>query len=296
MNSDGDSNKEHGDNQSLDSSFFETLWPLILDDNQCRLQSESTDYFVPSKKFDQLHWHTLLAEVGFPDYQKPHDLRCCEAAKQLDESEQHAEQEANEAALLQSAAALGDYKVAGSQAICPVDKQIEHLRQKRQRCQKLAYDFANRKYPWTMARQSHEHGFTLTTELRHHFRCPMERRILEGINQYNCKLMLIDASTDVCVDDFKRWIKFRPYAQILAIVRCPRVERHLQLLNAFNTLLVEEDIQNSWHQELQVSLHTGLKEAKRLQLLTNCAEAFVFIFSRYRGLCTCDTFTILCRT
>ncbi|XP_030563908.1 uncharacterized protein LOC115764801 [Drosophila novamexicana] len=293
MDTDADSNqRENG--PSLDSSFFETLWPLILDDNKCRVESESVDFFVPRKPFDQLRWHTLLANVGFPDYEKPHDLRCCEAAKQQEESEQMAEKAVDEAVERQSAVAA-DYEPTGSRAIRRVDKEVEFLQKQQHRRQHLAYCFANRKYPRAMQTPIHEVTFVLTRELRAGFQCPMEHEILEGIYQYNCKLILIDASTDVCVDDFQRWIKFRPYAQMLCLVRCPRVERHLQLLKVFHTLLVEEDAQNSWHEELECSIRAGLKEAKRLELFPNCADAFVFVFSRYRSLCTCDTYKILRR-
>ncbi|XP_034484476.1 uncharacterized protein LOC117789554 [Drosophila innubila] len=174
-----------------------------------------------------------------------------------------------------------------------VDREVRQLRRQRERRQKLAYDFANRKYPWTMQTPSHEMGFTLTPELRDAFNGPMEREILEAIYHYNCKLMLIDASTEICVEDFKRWLKFRPYVQMLVLVRCPRVERHVQLLNVFQTMLIEENASNTWHQELQCSLRAGLKEAQSRDLFKNCADAFVFIFSRYRGICTCDTYKIL---
>ncbi|KAM8702989.1 hypothetical protein ACLKA7_005347 [Drosophila subpalustris] len=277
----------------VDSAFFDTLWPLILNENPCRLESESAEYFVPRQTFDQLHWHSMLSQVGYPGYETPQDLLCCGAAKRQAESEEEAERAQNKAAELQTAAALGDYEKGGSQGIRRVNKEVQHLRRQRERRQKLAYDFANRKYPWTVQTPSHELGFVLTPELRAAFSCPMEREILEAIYHYNCRLMLIDASTEICVEDFKRWVKFRPYVQMLVLVRCPRVERHLQLLNVFQTMVVEENALNTWHQELQSSLRTGLKEAQSRDLFRNCADAFVFIFSRYRGICTCDTYKIL---
>jgi len=292
MNSDEEGKRKTSDNP-VDSSFFDTLWPLILNENPCQLDSESPEYFVPRQAFDQLHWHSVLSKVGYPGYETPHDLRCCGAAKRQEESEEEAENAANKAAELQSAAALGDYEKCSSQGIRRVDEEVRHLRKQHERRQKLAYDFANRKYPWTMQTPSHEMGFILTPELRAAFACPMELEILEAIYHYNCKLMLIDASTEICVDDFKRWVKFRPYVQMLVLVRCPRVERHVQLLNVFQTMLIEESALNTWHQELQCSLQTGLKEAKSRELFKNCADAFVFIFSRYRGICTCDTYKIL---
>ncbi|ALC45539.1 CG9624 [Drosophila busckii] len=292
-----DTNSSQKEMETLDSSFFDTLWPLILNENKCYLESESTDYFRPRQQFKQLYWHTLLSKVGYMGYEQPHDLRCCGAARLEAAAELQAEKDANELALQQTlgTAMLADYNKCGSQGIRRVDQEVELLTMQQQQRQKLAYDFANRKFPWTMQTPSHELGFQLTPELT---RClsPEERELLESIHAYECKLMLIDASNDVCVDDFKRWIKFRPYVQILVTVRCPRVQRHLQLLGVFHTLLVEENIEHTWHEELHYQLRSGLREAQRLGLLENCAQAFVFVFSRYRNTCTCDTYKILRRT
>ncbi|KAH8311011.1 hypothetical protein KR044_003844 [Drosophila immigrans] len=267
----------------VDSEFLETLWPLILDDNKCELASKSQEFFVPSKPFDQIHWHSLLSNVGYPGYVAPHDLHCCGAAKR----------EADEAAEEPKAAALMDYENRGSQSIKPVDKQVKELRKQRERRQKLAFNFANRKYPWTMQTPTHETSFMLTTELRSIFCGHMEMQMLEAIYHHKVKLMLIDCSTEICVEDVKRWIKFRPYVQMLVMVRCPRVERHIQLLKVFHTMQIEENALNTWHQELQCSLRAGLKEARNRDLFKNCADAFMFVFSRYRGICTCDTYKIL---
>ncbi|EDW14947.1 uncharacterized protein LOC6573405 [Drosophila mojavensis] len=284
------------DNKSLDSSFFETLWPLILDDNQCRVESESVEFFIPRIPFDYLHWHSMLAKVGFPLYEQPHDMRCCQAAKDEEDLEKLAETEANKATEELNEKAIADYQPSGSRGIVRIDNEIKHQCEAQEHRQRLAYSFANRAYPWTMQTPVQEISFLLTDEVRDEFFCPMERAILEGIYHYDCKLMIIDASTEVCADDFLRWTKFRRYVQMLCLVRCPRVQRHLQLLNVFHTLVIEENMRNSWHEELHCSLRTGLKEATRLELFKNCADAFVFIFSRYRGLCTCDTFKILRRT
>lgn len=295
MDSDSDSNGRD-DNKSLDTSFFETLWPLILDDNQCRVESESIRFFIPRIEFDYLHWHTFLAKVGYPQYEKPHDMRCCQAAKDEEKSEQLAEAATNKAVEELNDKALSDYQPCGSRAIRRIDNEVKHLCEEQERRQRLAYSFANRVYPWTMQTPLHENSFVLTDEVCLDFPCPMERDILEGIYHYDCKLMIIDASTEVCADDFLRWTKFRPYVQMLCLVRCPRVQRHLQLLNVFHTMLIEENIHNTWHEELNCSLRSGLKEARKLELLKNCADAFVFIFSRYRGICTCDTFKVLRRS
>ncbi|XP_034115054.1 uncharacterized protein LOC117575072 [Drosophila albomicans] len=281
------------DANPVDSDFFDTLWPLILNENKCELVSESKEYFVPCKPFDQIHWHGMLSKVGYPGYATPDDLHCCGAAKREEEQNLEAVKEVDAAAEQPTAAALMDYENCGSLGIKPVYKQVKQLRKQRERRQKLAYNFANRKYPWTMQTPSHETGFMLTAELKRNFQCQREMQMLEAIYRYNCKLMLIDCSSEICVEDVKRWIKFRPYVQMLVMVRCPRVERHIQLLNVFHTLLVEESALNTWHQELQCSLRAGLKEARQRELFKNCAEAFVFVFSRYRGICTCDTYKIL---
>ncbi|EDW81669.1 uncharacterized protein Dwil_GK10895 [Drosophila willistoni] len=279
---------------TLGSTFFEDLWPVLLDENKCRVESTAADYFIPTKKFNQLYWHTFLAKVGYPDYLMPHDLRCCKAAERQDASEEEAELAANEAAENMSNAAHGDYENCGSMAIRRVDKEITYLRDKAKRRDKLAYEFANRSYPWTMKKP--KLGFELTPELRKCFKKPMELHILQDINIHNCQLMLIDAGSEICVDDFQRWIKFGPYVKMLVLVRCPRVERRLRLLNVFHTLLYEECAENSWHEELECSLQTGFEHAKKMKLLKDCSESFIFVFSQCRGFCTCDTYKIVRRS
>ncbi|KAH8388517.1 hypothetical protein KR093_008471 [Drosophila rubida] len=293
MDPDTNSTANKKDVNPVDSDFFETLWPLILNENKCEIASESAEYFVPCKQFNQIHWHSVLSKVGYPGYVTPLDLHCGETARQQDQLELEVADEADKTAEQPTAATLMDYEKSGSQAIYRVHRQVKMLRKQCERRQKLAFNFANRMYPWTMQTPSHELGFFLTDELRSAFKSDMELQILEAISHHNCKLMLIDCSTEVCVQDVKRWIKFRPYVQMLVMVRCPRVERHIQLLDAFHTMLVEESALNTWHQELQLSLHAGLREARNRELFKNCAEAFVFVFSRYRGICTCDTFKIL---
>lgn len=288
-------NDERREKHPLDEEFFETLWPLILDENPCRVVSKDEEFFVPEKSFNQLHWHSFLSNVGFPGYERPHDLRCCGAARKQEKSDEEAAQLANALAKSPTPAALASFQPGTSRTIRPVDMEVHRLRREQERRQRLAYKFANRKYPWTMQTPSHELEFALTPEVLRHFPCKMEQEILESIHHYNIDFMLIDAGNEVCAEDFKRWIKFRPYVQILAMVRCPRVERHLQLLKVFQTMIIEEDIANTWHKELESSLYTGLKEAQSRGLFKTCADAFVFVFSRYRGICTCDTYKVLRR-
>lgn len=286
--------EEPHEKKPIDGEFFESLWPLILDENPCRVESETTEFFVPRMRFNQLHWHTLLSNVGFPGYEQPHDLRCCGAARRHEESEEEAVQVANALAQQQTTAAMADYEPAEScSVILPVDMQVNRLRQQHERRQRLAYKFANRKYPWTMQTPSHELEFYITPELRAKFPCKMEQEMLESIHHFNCEFMLIDVGNDVCAEDLKRWIKFRPYVQMLAMVRCPRVERHLQLMTVFQTMFIEENIINTWHQELESSMYMGFKEAQTRGMLKNCGDAFLFVFSRYRGICTCDTYKVL---
>lgn len=288
-------NDERREKHPLDEEFFETLWPLILDENPCRVVSKDEEFFVPEKSFNQLHWHSFLSNVGFPGYERPHDLRCCGAARKQEKSDEEAAQLANALAKSPTPAALASFQPGISRTIRPVDMEVHRLRREQERRQRLAYKFANRKHPWTMQTPSHELEFALTPEVLRHFPCKMEQEILESIHHYNIDFMLIDAGNEVCAEDFKRWIKFRPYVQILAMVRCPRVERHLQLLKVFQTMIIEEDIANTWHKELESSLYTGLKEAQSRGLFKTCADAFVFVFSRYRGICTCDTYKVLRR-
>ncbi|KAH8383967.1 hypothetical protein KR009_011506, partial [Drosophila setifemur] len=284
------------DKYTLDGSFFDVLWPLILEENRCRIDSKAGEFFVPKQPFDQLKWHTFLSRVGYPSYITPHELRCCEAAKREEAEEEEAQRAANKEAEARQGPAQGDFLGHGSQAICPIDKKVDYLRRQQERRQKLAYDFANRRYPWTMQTPSHELGFEVTHEMEELFPDPRELHLLKCIHHHDCKLMLIDVGTDVDIEDCHRWIKFRPYIQMLALVRTPRMERSLQLMNVFHTLLVEESAENSWNDELSSSLRSGYHHAEKLQLLRSCGESFVYIFSSYRGICTCDAMKVLRRS
>ncbi|XP_017117260.1 uncharacterized protein LOC108139154 [Drosophila elegans] len=275
--------------------FFDALWPLILDENPCHIESKVEEYFVPSKPFNRLEWHTYLARVGYPFYMAPHELRCCKGARQEEMEDEDAEKALNKEVEERKGPAQADFLCRGARQIRPVDKEVEQLKMEQERRQKLAYDFANRRYPWTMQTPSHELGFTITEELQQCFKAPMELIILQRIHDHDCKLMIIDLGAEVDIKDCQRWIKFRPYIQLLALVRTPQMERSLQLLNVFHTLLVEESAENSWNDELSCSLRTGFMYAQKIQLLKSCGEPLVFVFSRLRGICTCDNFKILRR-
>lgn len=284
-----------GGNETMGTSFFDILWPLILDENTCHIESQSEEFFIPKKPFDNLKWHTYLSQVGFPSYMAPHELRCCEAAKKEEAEEEEARKEANKEAEERKVTAQCDFLARGSQAIRRVDNEVNYLREQQERRQKLAYDFANRRYPWTMQTPSHELGFEMTSEVQNCFRPNMELHILQAIHDHNCNLMMIDVGSEVELEDCQRWIKYRPYIQLLALVRTPQMERSLQLLNVFHTLLVEESAENTWHDELLSSLRNGYTHAQKVQLLKSCGEPLVFVFCRYRGICTCDTYKILRR-
>ncbi|XP_017047124.1 uncharacterized protein LOC108092132 [Drosophila ficusphila] len=283
------------DRQTMASSFFDVLWPLILDENLCRIESKSEEFFVPKQTFNRLEWHKYLAQVGYPFYITPLELRCCKGALMEEIENQEAEKALNQEVEERKGPAQGDFLRCGSQAIRPIDKKVDDLRIEHERRQKLAYDFANRKFPWTMQTPSHELGFTITEELEKCFKGPMELALLQSIHDHDCKLMVIDLSVEVDIKDCQRWIKFRPYIQLLGLVRTPRMERSLQLLNVFHTLFVEESVENSWDEELHCSLRTAFLHAQKIQLLKSCGEPFVFVFSRMRGICTCDSFKILRR-
>ncbi|KAH8258202.1 hypothetical protein KR038_007680, partial [Drosophila bunnanda] len=279
--------ESYKDHRTLDGSFFDGLWPLILDDNRCRIiASKPEKHFVPQEPFPHIKWHTYLAQVGYPGYDPTHELRCC-AKKQEDECPAAQEEKDGQS----------DNLCHGSQAILPIDRQVDQLRVQQERRQRLAYQFANRRFPWTMQTPSHELGFVITAELREKFQGnAMELQLLQAIHDHDCHLMIIDLGTQVEIQDCRRWIKFRPYVQLLALCHNPSMERSVQLLNVFHTLCVEESVENSWHDELQCSLRTGHSYAVKTQLLKACGESLVFVFSRYRGICTCDYFKVLRRT
>ncbi|XP_033164685.1 uncharacterized protein LOC117143892 [Drosophila mauritiana] len=283
------------DKRTLGSPFFDVLWPLILDENVCRIETKPDEFFVPREPFNRLDWHIYLSQVGFPFYMPPHELRCCKGAEREEIENEDAENALNQEVEERTASNQVDFLLRGSRDIKPIDEVVDKLRMEQERRQKLAYDFANRRYPWTMQTPSHELGFTITEELQKCFKGPMELDILRAIHDHDCKLMIIDLGTDVDIKDCQRWIKFRPYIQLLALPRTPRMERSLQVLNVFHTYLVEESADNSWNDEVQCSLRTAFVHAQKNQLLKSCGEPFVFVFSRFRGICTCDTYKIIRR-
>ncbi|KAH8278377.1 hypothetical protein KR018_001358, partial [Drosophila ironensis] len=284
------------DSQTMADSFFDVLWPLILDENTCRIESEREDFFEPKQPFNKMKWHRYLADVGFPSYMTPHELRCCAAAKREEAENEENQMAANREAEERKAQAQCDFLERGSQDIRPVDQEVVFLRQKQERRQKLAYDFANRRYPWTMQTPSHELGFEVTEQLEQCFKHPMEFQILQDIHDHSCRLMILDIGRDVTIADCHRWIKFRPYIQMLALVRTPLMERSVQLLNVFHTLQVEESAENSWHDELICSLRAGFIHAQKMGLMKSCGQPLVYVFCRYRGICVCDTYKILRHT
>ncbi|SPP88074.1 uncharacterized protein LOC117589828 [Drosophila guanche] len=291
-----ETNHKDASKQTMGSSFWEDLWPQLLEENKCHIESKSVAFYVPRQPFSALHFHSYLAEAGYPDYVLPHDMRCCEAAKRQEAAEEEAQLAANaETKARQDAASVDTERCSSHPAIQSVDKMVNQLRAEQERRQKLAYEFANRKYPWTMQTPKHELSFEVTTEQRVCFVQPMEKKILDDLLDHECKLMIIDVGKDVELKDCQRWIKFRPYIQMLALVRTAQMERCLQLLGVLHTLVVEESAGNSWHDELEASLRSGLKQAKRLHILRACGEPFLFVFSRFRGICTCDTYGVLRR-
>ncbi|XP_022211541.2 uncharacterized protein LOC111066902 [Drosophila obscura] len=290
-----ETNRKDHSKQTMGSSFWDDLWPQLLEENKCHIESKPAAFYVPRQPFNLLHFHSYLAQAGYPNYVMPHEMRCCGAAKRQEAAEEEAELATNAETKARQDAASEDFEQRGSEAIRSVDKNVDHLRTEQERRQKLAYEFANRKYPWTMQTPKHELSLGATSEQRSCFVLPMEKKMLEDLLDHECKLMIIDVGKDVQLKDCQRWIKFRPFIQMLALVRTIEMERRLQLLGVFHTLLVEENVENSWHDELEASLRSGLKQAKRLQILKACGEPFLFVFSRYRGICTCDTYGVLRR-
>ncbi|KAI9584288.1 uncharacterized protein LOC119634469 [Glossina fuscipes] len=273
-------------NLVINEEFFENLWPLILDNNICDIKSEDTSkHFVPERKFDYIWAHTLLAENHFADYLEPVELTCKSSpeASSLDEVKSPEEIEQK------------PYRGL-DQCVVPLEQQLKAIECDVQLRKKLAYDFANRIFPWYIQSPSYNNDFTLTAELKAQFPNPHEYEILYNINLFQCNLMIIDLGIDLTLQDLERWEKFSPYVAIVTVVHSPDLFRQLKNYDTiFQPVLTEENVEQTWQEELNCSLKLGIKFARSKFLFEDAGKAFVFVFSNNRGICTCDNYKILNR-
>lgn len=229
---------------TLNKAFFNDLWPLILEYNQCDTKSRDTSpSFEPLQQFDYIWAHELLAAKGYKNYTKPIELKCSFA--KTDEVQQNIEAPHTTAEDEQT-------EVWRKPKIIPLDEQIDALQEDEWERQTLAYEYINRKFPWYIERPIWDASFEITDAVRHEFVDEFEMEILRNIFTFQCKLMIIDVGADVGLGDLERWLKFCRYVQMLAVVRCEVIERRLRLLgDVFSTLLVQEDLENTWQEELK---------------------------------------------
>lgn len=259
------------------------LWPLIISHNICDINSTNTSgYFVPQQKFDHIWAHELLASKKFGDYQKPIELQC----KQTNQQETPVHQEENEIDQL-------PYNRTNSK-ILPLDQQLEIIQHNVEIRQKLAKNFANRKFPWYIPQPSYCKTFQITNEIRHQFKDSLEYEILQNIQRCQCHLMIIDVAASIPLKNLEKFLKFSPYVALVVVIHDKVLFRKIKNFNSiFLAVLMEEHMEANWQEKLNRSLDLGITKAKELFLWDDSAEAFVFVFSNNPGICVWDKFKIL---
>uniref|UniRef100_A0A1A9WHB5 Uncharacterized protein n=1 Tax=Glossina brevipalpis TaxID=37001 RepID=A0A1A9WHB5_9MUSC len=279
---------EEDPNLIINEEFFENLWPLILDNNICDIKSEDkSKHFVPERKFDYIWAHTLLAENHFEDYLEPIELTC---KPSVSESERLDEAKGTEEIEQKPYRGL-------DQNVIPLDRQLEAIDCDVQLRKKLAYDFANRTFPWYIQTPTYNNSFTLTDELKAQFKNPFEYEILHNIHIFECNLMIIDLGLDVTLQDLERWEKFSPYVAIVTVVHSADLFRQLKnYCNIFQPVFMEEQAELTWQEELNCALKTGINFARSFTstifanypgftsaIFANYSEMTSIIFANYPG-------------
>lgn len=264
------------------TNFLENLWLLILENNECKIETANAcEYFVPKKTFDHLWAHEFLAVKCFNDYQPAIEFKCkaAEEASTEIKTEEEAEQ--------------SSYR--GPEAdILPLDQQLALLQQDVDVRKKLAHEFANRQFPWYIQRSTYIQQFQITPDLEKIFKDKFQLEILRNIQRYKCNLMIVDVALAVPLEYMECWLKFAPYACIITAIHDKNLFKKIQNFNnVFNPVLVEESDGCTWQEQLEKSLNTGVKRANELFLYDDASSAIVFVFSQNRGICVCDKFQVL---
>uniref|UniRef100_A0A1I8MV78 Uncharacterized protein n=1 Tax=Musca domestica TaxID=7370 RepID=A0A1I8MV78_MUSDO len=238
----------------IKKSFLDFMWPRILEENVCEINRENkTKFFIPEVKFDNLWAHSLLAAKCYGEYRKPLELDA--------RNEQATGENQNELELEQM-----PYRTPVP-TIMPLDQQLANIERDREIRKQLAYDFVNRTVPWY---------------------------IQQNIQNFQCQLMIIDVAIDFGLREVGRCLKFLPYVKVIAVVRNADLCRQLVNYNCgIAVTRMEDNLENSWHDELNRSLNMGIQFAKDNHLFENMAKPFVFVFANNRNFCACDKFKVL---
>ncbi|XP_019890700.1 uncharacterized protein LOC101899734 [Musca domestica] len=265
----------------IKKSFLDFMWPRILEENVCEINRENkTKFFIPEVKFDNLWAHSLLAAKCYGEYRKPLELDA--------RNEQATGENQNELELEQM-----PYRTPVP-TIMPLDQQLANIERDREIRKQLAYDFVNRTVPWYIQRSGPKANFQISNEMKSKFSNLFEFEILENIQNFQCQLMIIDVAIDFGLREVGRCLKFLPYVKVIAVVRNADLCRQLVNYNCgIAVTRMEDNLENSWHDELNRSLNMGIQFAKDNHLFENMAKPFVFVFANNRNFCACDKFKVL---
>ncbi|XP_061400145.1 uncharacterized protein LOC133335869 [Musca vetustissima] len=269
---------------TIRESFLDFIWPAILEENICENENRNkTPYFNPHIKFDNLWAHSLLAAKCFGDYEKPLELGATNIKLKPQEEDN---------------STIEDFEQMSYRTpvptIIPIDEQLINVQRDIVVRKKLAQDFAQRTFPWYIQRPEYISNFKTTDDMKFPFQNPFELEILQHIQHFQCKLMIVDVAIDMAPNEIERWLKFSPYVNIITVIHNANLYRKLTNFNdAFMATFLENNFENSWHEELNCSLTAGIQLAKDKHLFDNAGTAFVFVFASNRNYCSCDKFKIL---
>lgn len=288
---------------TLRSSFFDDLWPLILQENRCDIHSKNTsEFFVPLRRFDALWAHTYLAERNFGDYSEPTEIVCSRKQHHI---RQHFKNFSTKAKIakrfLQKTISEESQKPIRFQAsaICTVEEQIRKQNNAQLRRQKLAYDYVNREFPWYIRRPLYTtYKITSITDEAQDARIieNMQFNILRNIFIFTCKLLFIDVGSNIPINSLKKWYKFCRYVHIIMIVRDEELCSQLDHSSAsVSAVYLEEFYEITWQEELESSLLTALRHARINKLFEDCVQPIIFVFSKKRNMKYLDHFCVLRR-
>ncbi|XP_050333509.1 uncharacterized protein LOC126761415 [Bactrocera neohumeralis] len=298
---------------TLRKSFFDSLWPLILSDNVCDTHiKHRCSYYYPDTQFGNIWLHGYLAERGFKNYQPPTVIRCCldedkgklflcesteDNVTELErlkkpigiKADELSNQSQDEKDTLYSYKKL-NIPVALEQQIAAFNNSFDTRR-------KLAHSFINRQYPWYMQWPEYLTPYKLTDVARQDFNSKLKQAIIQDMITFNCKLMIIDLAKQVCLHVLFDWLNFTRFAFVIVLARSEDAVKQIKLMGQnLSAVMVVENMEISWHEQLTESLRVGVTHATALGVFENCAKPFIYVFGRKRHCCKLNVHRVLRKT
>ncbi|XP_053954384.1 uncharacterized protein LOC128860719 [Anastrepha ludens] len=296
---------------TLQKSFFDNLWPLILSDNVCDTLSKNLcRFYEPDQPFDNVWLHAYLADRSFKNYQPPKVIRCCfdDKEEKLVLSETSVTNGTELRAFtpnIKTGDELSKQSVEEEEElyspkivdISPIDQRIAALNENFDNRRRLAFAFINRQYPWYMQPPEYDAHFELTDNIRKYFNSKLEQAIIQDMHRFNCKLMIIDLAEQMCLHEMQLWLKFGSYAFMIVVARSEDAVKQIKLMGTnLSAVMLVENMEYTWQEQLTESLRVGLAHAAAMGIFENCMKSFVFVFSRNRHSCNSNAYRVLRKT